>query len=222
MSDARLRELERRWRESGAVDDEATYLLERVRVGLLNPAALAEAARLGHDAAERAGPTERATTLTNFLASQPPPSRQAAQRACVAAARVLTQSDRWDADQVFLDELSALEQWISCPCNAHRDALMEFAYPTVEGEERSDPDADPFGEPEGPLHPWQATYWLSVASLRTSDSAALHDLAVGAREMERHVVPERLLEGVRRDVVPWLLGEHDPLRSQRSTAGRLA
>ncbi len=33
MSDARLRELERRWKETGSVDDEAAYLLERVRSG---------------------------------------------------------------------------------------------------------------------------------------------------------------------------------------------
>ena len=33
MSDARLRELERRWRESGSTEDEAAYLRERVRVG---------------------------------------------------------------------------------------------------------------------------------------------------------------------------------------------
>ncbi|MDC3379548.1 hypothetical protein OAX78_04635 [Planctomycetota bacterium] len=33
MSDGRLRELERRWKETRAVEDEAAYLLERVRVG---------------------------------------------------------------------------------------------------------------------------------------------------------------------------------------------
>jgi hypothetical protein len=61
---------------------------------------------------------------------------------------------------------------------------------------------------------------LSVASLRTHDAAALHDLAVAAREMEAHVAPERLMDGVRRHVVPWLLGEHDPRPRQRSTSGR--
>ena len=33
MSDSNLRGLERRWRETGSVDDEAAYLRERVRVG---------------------------------------------------------------------------------------------------------------------------------------------------------------------------------------------
>ncbi|MEZ6189561.1 MAG: hypothetical protein R3F62_31745 [Planctomycetota bacterium] len=35
MSDERLRELERRWKETGAGEDETAYLLERVRVGNL-------------------------------------------------------------------------------------------------------------------------------------------------------------------------------------------
>lgn len=33
MSDERLRELERRWKETGAVEDEAAWLVERIRVG---------------------------------------------------------------------------------------------------------------------------------------------------------------------------------------------
>ena len=35
MSDGKLRELERRWRETGSVDDEAAYMRERVRAGEL-------------------------------------------------------------------------------------------------------------------------------------------------------------------------------------------
>ncbi|MCW8140066.1 MAG: hypothetical protein KIT58_14300 [Planctomycetota bacterium] len=54
MSDPRLRELERRWRESRAVEDEAAYLLERVRVGELSPERLELAAHCGHEAARRA------------------------------------------------------------------------------------------------------------------------------------------------------------------------
>jgi hypothetical protein len=37
VSDDRLRELERRWKETGAVEDEAAYLKERVRAGELSP-----------------------------------------------------------------------------------------------------------------------------------------------------------------------------------------
>lgn len=51
MSDARLREAERRWRETGSVDDEARFLLERVRVGDLPRERLELAAYCGNRAA---------------------------------------------------------------------------------------------------------------------------------------------------------------------------
>ena len=54
MTDRRVRELERRWRESGLVEDEAQYLLALVRVGAFDPAKLALAAALGNPAADRA------------------------------------------------------------------------------------------------------------------------------------------------------------------------
>ncbi len=47
MSDSKLRELERRWRETGSVEDEAAYLRERVRVGDLTEERLEVAAYWG-------------------------------------------------------------------------------------------------------------------------------------------------------------------------------
>lgn len=46
MSDARLRELERRFGQSGALDDEVLLICERLRVGDISPQALAVAADL--------------------------------------------------------------------------------------------------------------------------------------------------------------------------------
>lgn len=51
MSDERLRWLERRWRETEGVEDEAAYLLERVRVGNLAQEQLELAAYCGQRAA---------------------------------------------------------------------------------------------------------------------------------------------------------------------------
>jgi hypothetical protein len=51
MSDAKLRDLERRWKETGSVEDEAAYLLERVRVGDLTRERLELAAYCGHEGA---------------------------------------------------------------------------------------------------------------------------------------------------------------------------
>ena len=53
MSDARLRELERRWRETGAVDDEVAFLQERLRVGELELRAVEIAAYLEDGASGR-------------------------------------------------------------------------------------------------------------------------------------------------------------------------
>jgi hypothetical protein len=54
VSDARLRELERRWKETNSPDDEAAYLLERVRVGDLTRERLELAAYCGHEGASTA------------------------------------------------------------------------------------------------------------------------------------------------------------------------
>src|SRR5688572_19428833 len=51
MSDRHLRELERRFRETGGVGDEAELLKERMRCGRLPLEALEAAAYLGHAAA---------------------------------------------------------------------------------------------------------------------------------------------------------------------------
>ena len=51
MGDSRLRELERRWRDTASLDDEAAWLRERARSGDLLKSDLYFAARLGHTAA---------------------------------------------------------------------------------------------------------------------------------------------------------------------------
>lgn len=54
MSDQKLRDLERRWKETGTVEDEAAYLLERVRAGDLSQERLELAAYCGHEGARTA------------------------------------------------------------------------------------------------------------------------------------------------------------------------
>jgi hypothetical protein len=49
--DVRLRELERRWKETGSVEDEAAWLRARARAGELDPARLEVAAKLAYPAA---------------------------------------------------------------------------------------------------------------------------------------------------------------------------
>jgi hypothetical protein len=54
MAETRLRQLERRFRATGSVEDEAAYLQERVRVGDLGERSLELAAYLEHPAARLA------------------------------------------------------------------------------------------------------------------------------------------------------------------------
>lgn len=54
MSDERLRQAERLFQETGSVEDEARYLLERVRAGSLNRERLELAAYCGHEASKLA------------------------------------------------------------------------------------------------------------------------------------------------------------------------
>lgn len=54
MSDEQLRELERRWKKTETVEDEAAYLRERLRVGELTETQLRLALYLGHPAAQMA------------------------------------------------------------------------------------------------------------------------------------------------------------------------
>jgi hypothetical protein len=61
VSDERLREAERRWRETGAVEDEARWLKECVRAGDLDPEHFELVGALGHPAACLALDLPRAT-----------------------------------------------------------------------------------------------------------------------------------------------------------------
>jgi hypothetical protein len=51
VTESKLRELERRWKHSGALEDEVVYLRERVRAGLLDGERLELALRFGSEAA---------------------------------------------------------------------------------------------------------------------------------------------------------------------------
>lgn len=98
MSDERLRDLERAWRRTRSVDDEAAFLRERVRVGELEDGRVGLAAWLGHPAAEQlAGPAaafvapRRGTSASEtFWRGVLAHGEQAAVRAIVAETRRAT------------------------------------------------------------------------------------------------------------------------------------
>jgi hypothetical protein len=119
VADARLRELERRWRETGAVQDEAAWLAERVRAGQLARGRLELAARLGHAGASTATGEEPATDLlTTFRSLEELGDRTDLVRAQVLLTRrALPVWDRSLADVHASDgrprlALDAVEAWL--------------------------------------------------------------------------------------------------------------
>lgn len=132
MSDARLRELERRFRASRDPQDEVAWLVERVRVGRLRPERLELAGLCGHSAARSALQALRGPAADPVAAGQIPPpddlgrlllaldAREpaACARAALALARVLAASDareRPRGDPEVEDALLAAEALLRAP-----------------------------------------------------------------------------------------------------------
>src|SRR5687768_1848904 len=88
MSDTKLRDLERRWKETGTAADEAAYLLERVRVGDLTEERLRVAASCGHEAARVAVAAVGLANLVDVVDLEVH-GREVVERGCVATVRLL-------------------------------------------------------------------------------------------------------------------------------------
>jgi hypothetical protein len=126
VSDSRLRDLERRWKETGAAEDEAAFLLERLRVGDLTAERLELAAHCGHPAGQLAlgrpvqprGPVREWATRFAELAG-----RSGAVRCLIALAHDLRQRlgrQRLEEDRAILfrgfgETLDAVETWVIDP-----------------------------------------------------------------------------------------------------------
>lgn len=125
MSDERLRELERHWKETGAVEDHAAYLLERLRVGDLEQEKLELAAYCGHEGAVAALGTQAPEVPTDFrlwvlglLAQGYPTSAHV----CVAVARLALDQGKGLAARDALEKLRQAEDDLLVP---ERDRVEE-------------------------------------------------------------------------------------------------
>ena len=133
MSDARLREAERRWREGGRREDEAAWLRERARAGGLDPLDLAIAAACGHPAAVLAvsappsGPRgTRARVEALFAAGG---GRGVVHLACALLEDLLERVDPADIPREGRELpfergtgewlLERGRAWLACPCATH-------------------------------------------------------------------------------------------------------
>lgn len=154
VSDQRLRELERLWRDSGKVEDEASYLRERVRVGDLTPQRLEVAAYCGHEAAKSLISANAAADLPlpscqrsplDFVRRLPGGREVVVFTAVLLTAQVLDEYERYHpTDTRPRRALEAASGWFECPCERHKlaaelcvspadqAALMAFGRPGAE------------------------------------------------------------------------------------------
>jgi hypothetical protein len=132
VSDERLRELERRWKETGSVEDEAAWLRERVRAGELAQYRVDLACFCEHAGALLAAGRARSVFRPPYPPTDDlttwPFNKEALTRFTLAFAQLALdrapEKDR-DANAVLV----AVEAWLACPCHDHQVAAYRTTGP---------------------------------------------------------------------------------------------
>ena len=196
MSDSRQRELEHSWKQTGSEEEEAAFLLERVRAGDLELRELELAAFVGHAAAVVATTTP-APQFGSDLANWAEALAQFGKEACARTAICVTWIS-YEALELGLpdDALSAAEAWAACPCLEHERAADlnpdEADIRTDQSEEAAN----------------------VVAALEEDDSYGPGFYLSCCLD---HVPKERLPEArdrIRSELSSWALGSGDPVRAR--------
>jgi hypothetical protein len=245
MPDTHRRELERRFSETGALEDEVALLKARLRDGTLlsqrlrvagylrNPASLE---LLGEDAPGE--PPTFGSWATGFEPLGPEVSMRvaiaAARRSWRVAARFFVEGDPGHPLRV----LEAAELSVACPCVPHIQELIELAR-RAQAEVRG-PNAIQLGTGPAaaaqaclatallvdttPHHPYvraQRSWWgPEHARLALCDEVADGgDAPSSLTDSLLGEAGERIRHAVRAEVVPWALGHQDPLRLRVHAAG---
>lgn len=209
MSDDRLRELERAWREAGDVASEARWLRARLRAGELDPARVELAAGLGHPAAARVlDRTPGRPDLAELAAALAAGGREACVRAVVGLAWMQpVQAPPFEGpNDRLLEVLDALDAWAAEP-TPEREASAAAA-----GEAAA----------EAAQEGWYAGRASAIA-LRAC--WAIAEPGLHARHAEDALAESAGDEASRRawvrdEVAPWALGERDPAAERVARRGR--
>ena len=227
VSDADLRELERRFRETGSVENEAAWLLERVRAGELTQDRFDLA---GYCGSEAAGGTDGcAAGLKEFGMGFERWETEAAVRATIALARFSL--DKWDyTNGSALKAIGVAEDWVVQGCRQIADeeprtladqcarsddaspgSLVETAVAAARAVVESlDPNAaeEAFHQHLGRFIPIQIYPGWAPRPVYGRLSFALEDL-------EQEGISQLEIRGyMRAELVPWALGYGDPVRER--------
>jgi hypothetical protein len=221
MGDEQLRELERRWRTTGALDDEVAWVSALVRAGEVSAGDLELAATLGSLAARRLLPAERRwpSNVQAMAASLERAPRPVQVRVLVTLARLVLPvwRQRHPADERLADAVEAAEEsltgaaadhWLSEADRHFRRSGRELLEAAIEASRLETP-------PTRASH--AAMVCLVAASFACTEPpfgarAALVTAAWEAQcALTEHRDPTRPLAGgkeiaraLRRTLVPWL------------------
>jgi hypothetical protein len=224
MSDDRLRELERRWRQTGALGDRAAYLRERARSGQLEPERLRLAAFLGSEVAATALSEESSALgsagemdLDSWVTEVAAYGVVALKRLAIAAANHV--GHRLTSSGVPPRAVEAAEEQLLCPCDAHR---AEALHQADEVANLSDvPMRTPGFMAAAAEHAARAAAAESAAevlkaALLTSRAAqtgfGVFPTLTGVVSLSDSDEPVRA--GIRPELLAWALDEADPVRER--------
>lgn len=215
MSDERLRELERRFRASGSVEDEAAWLRARVQAGELSSEKLELAAYCGWEAACAATGTmsKQVTTIDDLLTlgrGLESFSRESQTRAALAAVLLLPQPEAWALPHVNACVL-AVTQWLFDQTNDN--ALVAFQA----GRDVADSCGHAFDVYR--MFCWTPCGSETAARLMNWPSA---EPVASCLAYSWHLLGVCLVEALRTELVPWALGYSDPVKERveaREVAG---
>lgn len=219
MSDERLRSLERRWNESGSVEDEAAYLLERVRGGDLSHKTLITAAYLHGEGARLAlgsQAPEIPREFQDWVDRLPDSDLQLELRVRIVLACIQVVLPHCDGELHEIPEtVRRIESWllsgdIEMIGNSLAGMIAVLGY-----REYTHPSILPGGETSAGYHLTIAVRSLleAIRDLeRISTSLIYCKYAMNVALRERHVLAKQILvDAIVSHVVPWLLGYGDPL-----------
>ena len=235
MADDQLRNLARRYRETGDPADEAAWLRERVRSGELASDRLELAAYLGHQPAHLAGAAARAPTwaaihteqltrikdpgkatlltrkqfATRWLQAAGPPSREVLTRIALAPARLMLERTP-EHDPLVAAAVTAAADWADDP----REDSEEARLASVRA-------GDAATQARGSLtesRTW-AWYLLDVAasaaytagSLTRTDAAeyaarGIRHAGAALGEQDAEGLPPQVEARIQAELIPWALG----------------
>lgn len=192
MGDEQVRAAERRWRESGTLEDEAAFLHARVRAGELPEARVRWAAACGHEAAARAieGAPVDLPTLCGELDD---PVAETRFWLAVVRATWMTHGDDRYLGRLWADERALLD--------LPKPSMFELGYATR--------TSDLLLSIEELLDAARAR--MRGEAFRPTLPEALRPAPEALAALARHVPSDAVRAVLLADWVPWLLGQGDPV-----------